>query len=128
MNDFIVEGHFARHLRKMRTLYAERQLALLSALKREFGNHLPTSNINTGMDLVAWLPPAVLDTSACELASERGVITMPMSAFYCTPPARSGLFLGFGAISETQIAEGVKKLRVALDTLLILEHNGSRSG
>jgi GntR family transcriptional regulator/MocR family aminotransferase len=128
MNDFIVEGHFARHLRKMRTLYAERQLAMLSALKREFGNHLPTSNTDTGMDLVAWLPRSVLDTSACELASKRGIITMPMSVFYCTPPARSGLFLGFGAISETQIVEGVKKLRVALETLLILEQNGSRSG
>jgi GntR family transcriptional regulator / MocR family aminotransferase len=127
MNDFIVEGHFARHLRKMRTLYAERQIATLSALKREFGNDLPTSNTDTGMDLVAWLPRSVLDTSASELASARGVITMPMSVFYCAPPARSGLFLGFGAISETQIAEGVKTLRVALDSLLILDQNGPRS-
>jgi GntR family transcriptional regulator/MocR family aminotransferase len=128
MNDFIAEGHFARHLRQMRTLYAQRQLTMLSALKREFGDHLSTSNIDTGMDLVAWLPRSVLDTLACELASKRGVVTMPMSVFYCTPAARGGLFLGFGAINEAQITEGVKELREALDTLLIRGQNCERSG
>jgi GntR family transcriptional regulator / MocR family aminotransferase len=118
MNEFIVEGHFARHLRRMRLLYAERQSAMLIALRREFGNHLQISNTDTGMDLVVWLPASNSDTKAAQLASRAGILTMPMSFFYSTPSKRGGLFLGFGAINQNQIREGVEKLRRALHPLL----------
>jgi GntR family transcriptional regulator/MocR family aminotransferase len=118
MNEFIVEGHFARHLRRMRVLYAERQSAMLIALRREFGNYLQISNTDTGMDLVVWLPASISDTKASHLASRAGILTMPMSFFYSTPSKRGGLFLGFGAISQNQIREGVKKLRRAIHPLL----------
>jgi len=118
MNEFIVEGHFARHLRRMRTLYAERQSAMLAALKQEFGDHLQISNTDTGMDLVVWLPSSVSDTIASQFASKEGVLTMPMSFFYSAPSRRSGLFLGFGAVEQSQIREGVKKLGRALHPLL----------
>jgi GntR family transcriptional regulator / MocR family aminotransferase len=118
MNAFIVEGHFARHLRRMRALYAERQSAMLTALKREFGNHLQISNTDTGMDLVVWLPNSVSDTTASQSAAKQGVLTMPMSFFYSAPSPRSGLFLGFGAIEPTQIREGMRKLGRALHPLL----------
>jgi GntR family transcriptional regulator/MocR family aminotransferase len=119
MNEFIIEGHFARHLRRMRLLYAERQSAMLAALREEFGNCLKISNTDTGMDLVLWLPNSISDTKASQLASDAGILTMPMSFFYSAPSKRCGLFLGFGAIDEKQIREGAKKLSRALLPLLI---------
>jgi GntR family transcriptional regulator/MocR family aminotransferase len=64
MNEFILGGHFGRDLRRMRMLYAERQSAMLIALKQEFGNHLHVSNTDSGMDLVSWFPRSVNDTKA----------------------------------------------------------------
>jgi GntR family transcriptional regulator/MocR family aminotransferase len=118
MNEFIVEAHFARHLRRMRALYAERQSALVVALRLEFANHLQISNTDTGMDLVAWLPASISDIRASQLASRAGILTMPMSFFYASPPERGGLFLGFGAINLSQIREGAKKLGHALHPLI----------
>jgi GntR family transcriptional regulator/MocR family aminotransferase len=118
MNEFIVQGHFARHLRRMRALYAERQSAMLGALRREFGDLVEISNTDTGMDLVLWLPKSINDIKASELASKAGILTMPMSFFYSTPAKRGGLFLGFGAINENLIKEGARKLSRALLPLL----------
>jgi GntR family transcriptional regulator / MocR family aminotransferase len=118
MNEFIVDGHFARHLRRMRALYAARQSAMLSALRGEFGEQVQISNTDTGMDLVLWLPKTTSDATASQFASKAGIITMPMSFLYSAAPRRSGLFLGFGAIDENQIKEAAKKLRRALVPLL----------
>jgi GntR family transcriptional regulator / MocR family aminotransferase len=118
MNEFILEGHFARHLRRMRALYAQRQSAMLAALTREFGNLVQISNTDTGMDLVLWLPKSINDANASQLASKAGILTMPMSLFYSAAPRRGGLFLGFGAINESEIKEGAKKLSRALFPLL----------
>jgi GntR family transcriptional regulator/MocR family aminotransferase len=118
MNEFIVEGHFARHLRRMRALYGERQSAMLAALRGEFGNQVEISNTDTGMDLVLWLPKSISDTTASQLASKAGILTMPMSFFCSASCSRGGLFLGFGAVNENQVREGAKKLRRALLPLL----------
>ena len=118
MNEFIVGGHFARHLRRMRVLYAERQSAMLAALRREFGDLVQISNTDTGMDLVLWLPKPISDIEASERASKAGVLTMPMSFFYSTSAKGGGLFLGFGAINESEIKDGAKNLSRALLPLL----------
>ena len=118
MNEFITEGHFARHLRRMRVLYAERQSAMLTALRGEFGNQLQISNTDTGMDLILWLPKSINDTKASLLASKAGILTMPMSFFNSVSSRGGGLFLGFGAFNENQIWEGAKKLSRALLPLL----------
>lgn len=118
MNEFIIDGHFSRHLRSMRSLYAERQSAMISALQQEFGPVLQLSNTDTGVDVVAWLPEPVNDKKACELASKNGILAMPMSAFYSTVSSRSGLFLGFGTVNSEQICRGVRELRRCLDGIL----------
>lgn len=118
MNEFIVDGHFARHLRRMRALYAARQSAMLNGLRGEFGNEVQISNTDTGMDLVLWLPKSISDATASQLASKAGITSMPMSFLYSGSPRRGGLFLGFGAIDENQIREGAKKLSRALLPLL----------
>jgi GntR family transcriptional regulator/MocR family aminotransferase len=118
VNQFIIEGHFARHLRRMRALYAERQSIMLDALKQHFGGHLQIANKDTGMNLVAWLPESVSGTMASKLASQRGLLTLPLSIFYSSPPPRNALFLGFGGINREQIRKGVETLASALDGVL----------
>jgi GntR family transcriptional regulator/MocR family aminotransferase len=108
--DFISEGHFGRHLRRMRILYADRRKALVEALARE----LPQVEVigdAAGMHLVAALPPGARDRELAVRAAGRGLWTMPLSACYLGPARRAGLVLGYGGVTEREIREAVRRLK-----------------
>src|SRR5205814_125446 len=58
---FISDGHFERHIRRTRSLYAERQEILLESIAadRLLADLLQVSASEAGMHLVAWLPDAI---------------------------------------------------------------------
>ena len=98
----------------MRTLYAERQQALLSAARREWAGLLEVSPADAGMHLVAWLPRGASDREISSRASAAGVSAPPLSAYYRTAAARPALLLGYSAVNHRKIAEGVKRLAAAM--------------
>ena len=112
--DFISLGHFARHIRRMRTLYEERQSALVEAAQRELDGLLEVRPSDGGMHLVGWLPQDVDDVKASERASAAGVYTRPLSSCAVAKVRRGGLLLGYAALTTAQIREGVRKLAQAL--------------
>jgi GntR family transcriptional regulator/MocR family aminotransferase len=114
--DFIEEGHFARHLRRMRKQYAERQECFVTAAKTELSGLLEIEEREAGMHLIGWLPPSVDDQVAAEATKEHNLITLPLSAFSLKRLASDGLVLGYTAFNERQIRAGVRSLKVALST------------
>lgn len=118
--DFLREGHFARHVRRMRTLYAARRAALTAAVREELGDLLELAPQEAGMHVVGWLPPGIDDRAVAERASAAGIDVLPISAFALEPssPRRGGLLLGYGALDEAAIREGVRRLAAALRPLL----------
>ena len=112
--DFIEEGHFARHIRRMRALYAERQEALVRAAREGLDGLLEIMPAAAGMHLLGWLPDGVDDAAAAEVCAARGVQTQPLSAFALRPVSRGGLVLGYAAYNEREIREGVSKMAAAL--------------
>jgi GntR family transcriptional regulator / MocR family aminotransferase len=114
--DFIEEGHFARHLRRMRKQYAERQECFVTAAKTELSGLLEIEEREAGMHLIGWLPPSVDDQVAAEATKEHNLITLPLSAFSLKRLASGGLVLGYTAFNERQIRAGVRSLKVALST------------
>ncbi|MCP3141658.1 MocR-like pyridoxine biosynthesis transcription factor PdxR [Pyxidicoccus xibeiensis] len=111
LTDFLTEGHFARHLRKMRLLYRERRTALVDALQREFGDMLEVLGAQAGMHLVAALPKRFKDRPLSERAAKEGLWTMPLSRCYQEEPGRHGFVLGFGSTDVERIPEAVRHLR-----------------
>lgn len=111
---FISEGHFGRHLRRMRNLYAERRAALLSAMA-ELPLEIYASE--TGMHCVGWLPPGLDDQAVAQQAARHEVEVTPLSKFSLTPLARQGLLLGYAGVDEPQIWAGARRLAVALREL-----------
>ena len=67
LSDFIGEGHFERHLRRMRRLYQARRDALLGALRTHLGEIVTPGGDGAGLHLVGWLPPG---TDAAALSAE----------------------------------------------------------
>jgi len=112
--DFIAEGHFARHIRRMRALYEERQSALVETAGRELAGVLEVRPSDGGMHLVGWLPPGMDDVQASERALAAGVHVRPLSSCSAAKVRRGGLLLGYAALTVPQIREGVRKLAQAL--------------
>ena len=112
--DFILEGHFARHLRRMRALYAERRAALVSGLREELGGALELVGDEAGMHLVARLARGIDDRAAAARAARGDVWAMPLSSCYLGRAKRRGFVLGFGGTSRAEISRGVRGLRDAL--------------
>jgi GntR family transcriptional regulator/MocR family aminotransferase len=110
LTDFIEEGHFVRHLRKMRALYAERQAVLVSAARNELTGLLEVPADEAGTHLIGWLPDGVSAGDVSQRALAQGVITNPLSAFSANKLAREGLILGYTAFAPGQIRNGVKRL------------------
>jgi GntR family transcriptional regulator / MocR family aminotransferase len=114
MTDFIRDGHFARHIRRMRALYLERRTALVEAIQNQMGDQLAVIGAEAGMHLVALLPPGVNDIAVSRKAAELGISAMPLSSCYSKTPVRGGLILGYGGTDAQQIQDGVRKLATIL--------------
>jgi GntR family transcriptional regulator/MocR family aminotransferase len=114
MTDFIREGHFARHIRRMRILYMQRRKALVETIEKQIGEKLEVIGAEAGMHLVALLPRGVSDVTVAQKAAQMGISAMPLSACYSKSPARGGLILGYGGADAHQISDGIRKLRLSI--------------
>jgi len=110
LTDFIAEGHYARHVRRMRGLYRERQEALLEAAGQELAGLLDLRPSGTGLHLLGWLDPRLDDRLVSHEAARQGITTPPLSRYYFEGPARSGLLLGYAGVSREQTHEGTRIL------------------
>ncbi|HTE45790.1 MAG TPA: PLP-dependent aminotransferase family protein [Gemmatimonadaceae bacterium] len=110
--DFIDAGHFARHIRRMRMLYAERQQAFIRLAARELGSLLRIEPMPAGMHLIGWLPPGVCDACVAREAGRRGVEVVPLSASReeADAAAPQGLLLGYAPFSATVVREALMRL------------------
>ena len=113
--DFILEGHFTRHLRRMRTAYRERLEAMAAALERHCGGALRLRPVRTGLHAIAHLN-GVSATRVTREAAARGVEVAPVAA-YCANPARAlnSLVLGFAAVRPDVLREGARALAAAIE-------------
>jgi len=117
LTDFIREGHFARHIRRMRMLYMERRSALVKAIRVEMGNMLEVVGAEAGMHLAALLPPGTNDVTVSRKAARRGISATPLSTCYLRPPAKAGLVLGYAGANAHQIHDGIRKLKMCVQGL-----------
>ncbi len=113
--DFMVEGHFQRHIRRMRTLYAERQALLHQMLTRRLSGLLEVQPYTAGMHLVAWLPPEMESQPVMQALRDAGLSAMPLAATSLRPLRRDALLLGYAAPDEEKMAEGVRILASILE-------------
>lgn len=120
--EFITGGHFGRHVRRMRELYAERLATVLAYGGSMLRGLLEISPIEAGLQTVGWLPAGVTARAVVRAAAERGVDVAPVEYFGESPNRREGLQLGFAAIDEREIRRGVRELGAAIEGELRLAH------
>ncbi|MBP0594761.1 PLP-dependent aminotransferase family protein [Paraburkholderia sp. LEh10] len=119
--EFIAEGHFTSHIRKMRTLYGQRRSTLLEVAARRYGDALPAVGGDAGLHLVMQLPEGTDDRAVAAAALERNIVVRPLSGYYAQPSrAQSGLLIGYACVPDEEIAPAFDTLADAIDTTLPL--------
>ncbi|HEY4388523.1 MAG TPA: PLP-dependent aminotransferase family protein, partial [Ktedonobacteraceae bacterium] len=82
LTDFMQEGHFARHIRHMRSLYRARRDALVQAMQSEIGDKVQFQVPETGMHMVIWLPWDMNDVAITQQATSQGLEVYPLSQLF----------------------------------------------
>jgi GntR family transcriptional regulator/MocR family aminotransferase len=119
--EFISEGHFTSHIRKMRTLYGQRRSTLLDAAARRYGDALPAVGGDAGLHLVMQLPEGTDDRAVAAAALERNIVVRPLSGYYAQASrAQSGLLIGYACVPDEEIAPAFDTLAQAIDATLPL--------
>jgi GntR family transcriptional regulator/MocR family aminotransferase len=113
--DFIREGHFARHVRRMRELYAERLAVLIEAARARLGGLLEIIDVEAGLRTVGWLQRGISAELAAQAAAARDVEVVPLSRYAYGRIRRNGLVLGFAAVDGKELRRGVEELAKALE-------------
>ncbi len=114
LTDFIGEGHFARHIRRMRVLYQERRSALVESLSKELGSSVAVIGSEAGMHLAITVANGTDDVEIAERAARENLWIWPLSTTYVNPASRAGFILGFGSTDVSDIPQGVRKFRSLL--------------
>jgi GntR family transcriptional regulator/MocR family aminotransferase len=112
--DFIVEGHFGRHLRRMRDLYASRLAVMIDAGHHYLKGLLQISGVQAGLYTAAFLQNGMTSREAEAAATARGIETRALDRFTLRRKDPKGLLLGFAAHDEKAIRQGLGGLAAAL--------------
>ena len=102
--DFMTEGHYTSHIRRMRLLYGERLRLLQESIQRNFGDRVAISGGDAGLHLTLGLPDDCDDFAISSAALAQGIVARPLSRYYMKPAgARRGLILGYACVPNELI-------------------------
>jgi GntR family transcriptional regulator/MocR family aminotransferase len=112
--ELVRDGHFARHLRRMRRIYGARRRALDAAIVEELGAAVRIVGDHAGFHLVVLLPPGARDHEIALRAAREGISVVPLSSCYVGRRTQPGLVLGFGSTRPGQMPEALRRLKKIL--------------
>lgn len=109
--EFIDDGHFTAHIKRMRGVYQARRDILRNEMESRLGNAVSVSGGHAGLQLLYQFNTAVDDAQIAAQSLAEGVVCRPLSMYYADKQnSRPGLNLGFAAVPEKAIAPAVAKL------------------
>jgi GntR family transcriptional regulator/MocR family aminotransferase len=113
--EFIGDGSYAAHIRRMRLIYAGRRAALVSLIEMRLGREwIHPHDTPAGLHLVLTLPQDMDDVRVAERAMLDNVIVRPLSRYYAGASERGGLLLGFASVRESEIVAPFERLVACL--------------
>jgi GntR family transcriptional regulator/MocR family aminotransferase len=102
--EFIREGYYAAHIRKMRQLYSKRRSLLVELIKQYLGEaYLGYFNSNAGLHLIIQFPLEADDIGISRLANAEGILVRPLSRYYFNQQKMKGLLVGFASIQDSDM-------------------------
>jgi GntR family transcriptional regulator/MocR family aminotransferase len=112
LTKFMEQGHWNRHIRRMRTTYKKKHDLLLRAVEHHFGARATAAGQGAGLHVVLHLHGNALgEKEIIDRSLQKGIRLYPFSGFYVTgKPDSTKLILGFGGMTASEIEHGIKLL------------------
>jgi GntR family transcriptional regulator / MocR family aminotransferase len=115
VTEFIRQGHFSRHIRRMRILYKKNQDDLVGLINLHLKDKLKPVPVEAGMHLVAWLQPHINAGVVAAEAFKEGLIILTLSQYSLKFNHQNGLILGFSGFTFNEMETGILKLKKVLN-------------
>jgi GntR family transcriptional regulator/MocR family aminotransferase len=116
---FIEDGHFGRHIRRMRMAYIERQMTLLKGVRGMLEGVLDIGPAEAGFHLVGWLPMGADEGAISTVLQNAGVECPALSRYSIRIRLRPGLMLGYAGFTPQQLGRAVRTLAAQLQLLKV---------
>ena len=118
LSDFILEGHFVRHVQRVRSVYRSRRDQVLRAFAENFGDRFRFRPLRGGLQLLADLAADLPAAEVERRAEQQGVCARDIATYHIATKPPNALHLGFAAVREPGIRPSVQRLREAIADLL----------
>jgi len=115
VTDFITQGHFSRHIKRMRQLYGERRAALADALRQHLPGRIELAQQAGGMHLLGWLEAHRHDRALCRTAFRHGIAPGALSFFSIARQLPPALVMSFTNVPEALASDVAQRLARAFD-------------
>lgn len=114
--DFMAEGHFTTHIKRMRQVYRERRDVLCAEMERWLGGAVSPSGGHAGLQLLYHFNRPIDDTMVASLALTRGLVVRPLSMYYQEKAnVRQGMNLGYGGVPVERIESAMPILAQVIE-------------
>lgn len=109
---FMERGYWAKHVKKMRNVFAKKHGAILEAIKLHMGNRIRVRGKDTGLHVLVEIDTIYSEKELIKLAQQKKIRVYPTTRFWSAPQQTSHptLLLGFGGLTENEINEGIELL------------------
>lgn len=115
MARFIDEGHFERHVARMKKIYRRRRDSLITALKESFGDQVAVNGQSTGLHLIARFQGVNFNETLVNLLQTGGVAVYPVEEHAIVGGLNTDrIILGYSHLESEAILEGVQRIRRTL--------------
>jgi GntR family transcriptional regulator/MocR family aminotransferase len=114
LTDWIAEGYFERHIRRMRQLYNRRRQVLIQALENYLGDKITILGANAGIHLMVKIETALSDEIMIQKAAAVGIGLISARGYYLQPQHQGEFIFGYAQLEETQIKQGIWQLSQVL--------------
>lgn len=121
---FLSEGHFYKHLKKMRNLYSARRGFVLAALAQIYPQIFDVEVRDGGMHIIAFLRESTLDVALAQLWQQHQLQVSPLSEWYRGDAPRYGLIIGYTNVASAE--EAIALLQRPVQKTQALLADGSR--
>lgn len=110
---FIKDGHWERHLNRMRILYRKKNQVLLAALEENFPDGVKVIGEKSGLHILVQVTLNKSETELIQSAEKEGVKVYPTSVYHSKKINDPTILMGYGGLSEKEIKEGIRLLKKA---------------